>query len=119
MLDKRIPLRQIQITGQGFAVVHHRLGAHNRTVPPFIAALRATIHTDSKVQVPATYPLPTDEFTPPVYDNDSDSDDNISVDDVPDPDNAPNRMGSSGSDSSHPGDMDDVESAITVHSKSL
>ena len=119
MLGKRTPLRQIQFTGQGFAVVHHRLGAYNRTVPPFIAALRATIQSDSKVQSPATYPLPTDGITPPAYDNDSDSDDHSSMDDVPDPDNAPTILSSSGSDSGHSGDMDDAESAITVRYKPL
>ena len=77
------------------------------------------IQSDSKVQAPATYPLPTDGATPPAYENDSDSDDNSSMDDVPDPDKSPNRMGSSGSDSGYSGDMDDVESAITVRSKSL
>ena len=89
MLDKRTPLRQIQSTGLKFAVMHHRLGVYNRTVPPFIAALRATIQSGSKVQAPATFPLPADEDSPAAYDNDSDSDDNSSMDDVPDPDNAP------------------------------
>ncbi|KAI9916735.1 hypothetical protein PsorP6_016960 [Peronosclerospora sorghi] len=40
MVDPRTPLRNIQFTGQGFTVVHHRLNAYNQHVPPFIKEIK-------------------------------------------------------------------------------
>ncbi|KAI9910666.1 hypothetical protein PsorP6_010167 [Peronosclerospora sorghi] len=40
MVDQRTPLRQIQFTGQGFTVVHHRISAYNQHVPPFIQEIK-------------------------------------------------------------------------------
>ena len=73
MLDKRTPLRRIHFTGQGFAVVHHRLTTYKRTIPPFIAELRA-----KKTTNPVASPVPTDspivaDDVPPAFDNESES----------------------------------------------
>ncbi|KAI9918900.1 hypothetical protein PsorP6_011258 [Peronosclerospora sorghi] len=35
VVDPRTPLRQIQLTGQGFTVVHHPINAYNQHVPTF------------------------------------------------------------------------------------
>ena len=69
MSDKRTPLRQIHFTGQGFAVVHHRLTTYNCTIPPFVAELRA-----KKTTNPVASPVPTDltivaDDVPPAFDN--------------------------------------------------
>ena len=78
MLDRRNPLRQFQF----IAVVHHRLGVFNRTVPPFIAALLEMSDSARKVQAPAIPSLQADDNAPPAFDNDSDSDANGSMNDV-------------------------------------
>ena len=87
---------------------------YNRTVPPFIVALRETSRSTSKVQLPAATASPATNDTPPAFDTDSDSDAASSMTDVPEPDGVLHREVPSGSASSHAGDMDGIESAITV-----
>ena len=119
MLNKRSPLRQIQFTGEGFAVVHHRLTAYNRTIPPFIAEIRA-----KKTKNPVASLVPTDspivaDDVPRAFDNESEpsgsdgmADESISV-------GEPLSGDQSDSDINHGDTMDGIKSAITVRPKSI
>ncbi|RQM18516.1 hypothetical protein DD237_008403 [Peronospora effusa] len=82
MLDKRTPLRQIQFTGQGFAVVHHRLSAYNRTIPPFIAAMHAKKNpTPAAPTAPVVATVDADGIRP-AWDNASESSGSESMADI-------------------------------------
>ena len=119
MMDKRTSLRQVSFTGQGFAVVHHIFSVCNRTVPPFIATLRATNRLTSKVHPPVATPLLADDDTPPAFDNYSESDAGSSMTEVPDTEGPLIGAIPSGSASSHSADMDGIDSTITVRPTSF
>ena len=117
MSDKRTPLRQIHFTGQGFAVVHHRLTTYNCTIPPFVAELRA-----KKTTNPVASPVPTDltivaDDVPPAFDNEIESSGSDGMADESSSDGESHSGDHSDSDISHGDTMDEIESAITVRSK--
>ncbi|UIZ28542.1 hypothetical protein KXD40_009205 [Peronospora effusa] len=119
MLDKRTPLRQIQFTGQGFAVVHHRLSAYNRTIPPFIAAMHAKKNpTPAAPTAPVVATVDADDI-PPAWDNASESSGSESMADISGSEGEPHSGDHSESDSSLLATMDGIESAITVRPKSI
>ena len=119
ILDRRTPPRQIQFTGQGFAVVHHRMSAYNRTIPPYIAALRAknkpVVPTSTR---PTVSPVVADN-TPPAFDNESDSSDSDAMADDSDPEGEPHSGDQSDSDISYGDTKDGIESVVTFRPKSI
>ena len=106
MLDTRTLLCQIQLTGQGFAVVHHRPTTYNLTIPPFVAKLRV-----KKTMNPVASPVPTDSpivaDVPPAGDNESDSSGSDDMADESRSDGEPHSGDRFGSDISHGDPMDE------------
>jgi hypothetical protein len=120
MVDKNTPLRQIQFTGQGYAVVHHRLQVFNRTIPPFIKDLRAK-HRSTPAPKPKTPSAMSDtaESIPPVFDIESDASSAPARSEHSDSESEPHRGDLSDSESSHRSDMDGIEMAIVARPSSV
>ncbi|EEY58984.1 uncharacterized protein PITG_12004 [Phytophthora infestans T30-4] len=117
MLDKRTPLRQIQFTGQGYSVVHHRNRAYNSVIPPFIKVLceKGRQTRLSKPVSPASEADDTGSI-PPAFDNSSDTSEGAAIVDD-----------SASEGESHSGDhsdeesctMDGIEAAVVARPKSV
>ena len=98
-------------------MVHHRLTAYNRTIPPFIAELRA-----KKTKNPVASPIPNDSLivadnVPPAFDNEIESSGSDGMADESSSDGESHSGDHLDSDISHGDTMDGIESAITVRSK--
>ena len=90
-------------------MVHHRLTAYNRTIPPFIAKLRATKTTN-----PVASPVPTDspivaDDVPLALDNECESSGSDGMADESSSDGEPHSGDQFYSDISHGDIMDDIE----------
>ncbi|KAL7680672.1 hypothetical protein Plhal304r1_c064g0152251 [Plasmopara halstedii] len=70
MLEKRTPLRQIQFTGQGNSVVHHRKCPFSSVIPPFIKEKR-----EKGKQAPSCLNANDTASIPPAFDAQSDTSD--------------------------------------------
>ncbi|KAF4034853.1 hypothetical protein GN244_ATG13139 [Phytophthora infestans] len=117
MLDKRTPLRQIQITGQGYSVVHHQNRAYNSVIPPFIKELR---EKGRQARQPKPVPPASDAddtgSVPPAFDNASDTSEGAAMVDDPDSEGEPHSGYQSGGESSQ---RSTIPSAVVARPKSV
>ena len=118
MLNKRTPLRQIQFSGQGYSVVHHRISAYNRVIPPFIKDLRSKTKTRQPNSTPPVTVADTEDSTPPDFDNLSDSSDSDAMEEDTASEKVP-LSGTSSDEESSSEDIDETESLIKVRLKSI
>ncbi|KAI9913876.1 hypothetical protein PsorP6_006468 [Peronosclerospora sorghi] len=81
MVDPRTPFRQIQFTGQGFTVVHHRINAYNQHVPPLIKEIKERQSAAKEIKDKKTAAKDDDDngSTTPAVEECSDSSDNADM----------------------------------------
>ncbi|ETN04261.1 hypothetical protein PPTG_23662 [Phytophthora nicotianae INRA-310] len=120
MLNKRTQLRQIQFTGQGYSVVHHRNRAYNSVTPPFIKELREK-GRQARQPKPAP-PSPDSEDTgsiPPAFDAKSDTSDSEAMVNDSASEGEPHSGDQSDGETCQRSTMDGIESAVVADPKSV